>query len=590
MGKAAHSERWLLMAFFLISCGEFDNSVIGVLDSDVGEPTACSRQPRVTIGAPIFPPLQVGRAWVGWLHIEGAAAGDVEWEVSGLPDGFWFNPEHTLVAGIPLLAGTYDVGVVARSKKCPELEDAQTYKLQIAPVCIDDCGPDVSCEESNPGVLRAYVSGVEPGSTFAGNGLIVESVNTLRSPDADTTHQMVLSNPESVNKEKIVIYYSLPGGVPLRLHGGAVVDLRYIRGAHDDHYLFLTVDQLTRFVAYIGHLSRDEIVQRCPRNDSFAYCRLPLIENVPMGCDEHVTCNGRQRLALDVPTVPKVEEPDGTGEYESLETSRLLPGQAGKLPNHTIIRVVDAWQGPVGDKCSPAYALPYFRSFYIVALDWKDSCSYSEIYPVFEDTGSGIPTVGVYESRVLFPLEYQSVVKFTWSRELPMKDVLVDVDVDQANRFWVDMPMAGDYRIYASQNVQLDNGTVMKPCAGPAARIVGVYPTADVRIEVVWSVPTTHGTGEPPVDLELVVGSESAMAGSVDKLKIIEMQTPLTAQSVVVTFPQVKGLNEVTTLIRIWLDGSLVHEQEDKLLPGDKWAVGVVGADVPGGFATQWSQ
>ena len=589
--------------------------------------TSCADTLKLEAQAPLLPAGVVGVPWYGFLRHEADEDTRVVWAAQwradapedrgtrekgwqeGLPAGLSLVAELGLLSGRPLQAGRFALRLTASVVGCEDRQatieaffgvdlpcDPAIEKCVATPSCqsasfgplavrvfhscVSSLTPCISAEDCAPGetcpagtcqaiCTKEELLPVLPGDTLAFDGLTISEANTLRGPGADTERRMVLNVPGS--KKQIVVHYTIPGGVYVPLEN-SVVDLRFIRGMHDDAYLFLTHNLDPRFVLYDGHLPPEELRWLCADSANGAKCRAPAFDLVPTSCatDEPGDCGERRLVALEM----TVDDPDPA--RPSQVEQRLIAGDVARTEGD-LIRLVDAWEW-AGSCDAPAAPLHRVR-FYTIPLAF---CSVCEAW-VDSELIAVAPTTALFEARVLFPLAYDQAT-FGWTAQLPVSGAVTHKGSPTEGDFWLEMSMVGEYRARLTCDITLDGKLFQSCLRSPAEVAVSVRSVADLRVELVWN----HVGAEPdePLAPQLHVGAQE---GEVQGLRLIAVDLDgLQTGAVEVRYEPKEPAPDIHAIVRIWradpalpAGGELVLEDLRVLHAPETWTIGRIGV---GGF------
>jgi hypothetical protein len=571
------TNQWILTlsTVALLGCGEFDNATIRSHLQDSQADLSCGQRMPVALSHPVLPPLTEGQPWAGWLHAQAPQGGTLRWEVGGLPGGVLLAPNTGMLMGTPHESGLFTLNVTVHVDGCPEAMDSQTWEIEVEPKCMEDCDIPDACGVVQRDTLIAYVVGVKAGNRVARNGLKVLSAALPRAVGSDTTHRMVLSDPTSLSKDQVVIHYTLPGGVLPPIQKDEEVDLRFIHGEHGDQYLFLTEERekpkgrRTKLAVYNGHLSADELIKQCPDSGQDTHCHITDFHIGPSSCHGWSSCGSTDLLSVEVTTMPPRSTSPGW------TSTRLMPGQAGELRNHELMRLADATTVPWDDACGTNLDVPYRLSFYIVPV-WF--CPFAEIHRVDNNDAQTAPTGAVFTGRVLYPTQYAHAV-YHWSIEGPSAVAHTPLAQDQAGHFWTELPLAGNYSVFLTTDLSLDGGQPMHACDGHlAVNRFQIPPPEGHRVELSWTPITPGGGGIQGSEPMLWVGSDHAGVPQAPMVQAVDLPAMTQSEPILVDYPPSSGM-VVRAEVRIWANGRLVFTAEQTLTPGDQWDVGLLQPD-----------
>lgn|GEM_PF-4194468 len=579
MHRRTHQWILTLSTVALLGCGEFDNATIRSHLQDSQADLSCGQRLSVALHNPVLPPLTEGLPWAGWLHAQGPQDGTLRWTVEGLPAGLSLAPDTGMVMGTPHESGPFSLNVTVHVDGCPEATDSQTWTIEVEPKCIEDCDILDTCGVVQRDTLVAYVVGVKAGDNVARNGLKVQSAALPRAVGSDTTHAMVLSDPTSLSKDQVVIHYTLPGGVLPPVHKDEELDLRFIHGKHGDQYLFLTEQRQkpkgrrTKLSVYNGHLSADELVEQCPESGQGTHCPITDFHIGPSSCHGWSSCGPTDLLSVEVTTMPLGSTSPGW------TSTRLMPGQAGELRNHELLRLADATTVPWDGACGSNTDVPYRLSFYVVPV-WG-LCAFAEIHRADSNDAQNAPTGAVFTGRVLYPTEYAHAT-YHWSIEGPSAVAQTPLAKDQAGHFWTELPLAGNYSVFLTTDLTLDGGQKMPPCAEHlAVNRFHIPPPEGHRVELSWTPLTPSAGGTQESVPMLWVGSDHAGLPQAPMVQAVDLPVLTQPEAVLVDYPPSTGV-VVQAELRIWANGRLVFTAEQTLAPGEQWDVGLLQPDNSG--------
>lgn len=564
-------------ALLTIGCGILDNTDIrGLLAAETTTTVSCAPEHPLLAAEHVLPIATAGRAWAGWLHVHG---GPARWQLSGLPEGLVLGDDSGFIHGHPVSAGVYVVTATATHTDCSTSRLTAEVEILVEEPCGGEvegappCSPVPACTDAHRDRVTAYVhsyplvsrpgavASVGPGETYAADGLTVMEANGLRDPrtSPDTGRRMILAVPGS--KDPVIIHFTVPGGVYVPIEGD-VVDLRYIRGHHDDHYLFLTAGQHSRFVVYDGFLPPEEIAARCPQNLVGDRCPMPNFAFVPMNCPRDFTCAphvGAMELLADAS--------DPTDPSKSLR--QLAPGAVARSSGQ-LIRVVDAWERSSDSACSLEDPPRYF-GFYQIPIA---ACSVAEAHAVYLDPSPAAPMVVIADARVLFPTAPE-LVACNWTFDAPDVDAAVAKGSTTATDMWLEMAAAGLYHTRVTCRVVAD-GKEYQPCNHrPADLLLLAETQLPYRIELLWP-PSPSGDG-----LQLRIGVIGAERQG-HRVFALDLEPPPGQAEVVVTYEPPPGSLPVPAVVRVLHEGVVVGREATVLQAGQSWQVGTLG---PAGFA-----
>ncbi len=386
--------------------------------------------PTVQLAAPTG---RVGQPWLGLVEV--SRGGEIEAE--GLPAGIQFDTQRLTMSGVPKAAGDYDVTVRAYPGDCPDAAGTTTETVRIQPECDGDCDVLDGCTDDVTESLDVWIDDVSPGTWLALNALKLK---------VNVPGQLVLTVPESRDKKEVVVHYALPGGPPVPWKVDTeLIDLRYYHGHHDDRYLFMKRGHSHAVLSvYRGYLPPEWFGLDCPGGPQF--CQFPLMERVPTECD----CTVMLRT----------------------EDADMLPGDVSKLGGR-LTRLVQA------SEC--AADTPWWIELW--QTDPYAPCDLTEVRTLIPP-GDTAPTAAFIEGRIL-------------PSDDPVHDITVEGIPDfpvSATKGWVDMPLAGRYRVFTQSEPK---------CPYAASVEYVVAPAKAFRIEAWWD-----GGGSVPLRM-LVDGHEA---------------------------------------------------------------------------------
>lgn len=569
---------WMLIC----ACGELDNAPIAeVLHREDVPGPACSELLPSSLGPAVAPPAVVGVPWAGFLHAVPVDGEDVPlvWTITGLPPGVALVEGTGWIEGRPSAWGIFEVTATATVLDCTA---SLEFELDVSRACdptAEACAA-LSCDQIDAAEIQVEVLrtgsdgvlvGIPPGEAFAREGLQVLVSNEHRGPGVAADRRMILVAPGS--KDQVIVNYSIPGGVNVPLEGDQV-DLRYIHGLHDDHYLFITRNGAPRFVVYDGHLPPGEIALRCPEDPLKSGCPVIDYALLPTGCAD--ACDGRRHLAVEM----TVDDPD---PRKPIQIERLLVAGEVARRGGQLIRLVSAFERGPGVDCTGLQSPLSRVAFYTIPVA---ACAVCEIVTLAEPDLFA-PTGAVFRGRVLFPFEFDSV-SYAWTAELPVDDAVLGKVPGDAGEFWLEMPLVGEYRARATCTVEAD-GKQIQSCLGRPAEVTRTAVPAEAwRVEAVWN-PVLFGASFPSPPL-LTVGDTVAEE---DGLRVLGVDlTVLAGASDIVVHHVAAGADEpaVSVHVRVWasaqpapLGAELVHDDTRILQAGQVWTVGRLSG---GGFGT----
>jgi len=545
----------VLSVLGLLACGEFRN--VGLLDAvsankDKDNPSvACGDIETLNVAVPQSLVLGRGRPTVVWLNGSTGSGAAVVWSASNLPKGVELTDSTGIIAGTPSDSGTYTATVTATSASCDSVSTTRAVNIDVVSFCsLEDCpeSPDCSGLRHESTALRVeYVPDqgptreIGPSETLARDDLLVDAV-ILNPPENAFSRTLVLSVLNS--KDVVLVHFTLPGGVFVPVTGQRI-DLRYVRGEHDDGYLFLTIEHLKRFTLYHnGILTRDELQRRCPDNPIGRHCQLPEIDWVPLDCS-HPTVMGAHSLALE--TVTAADEGPNVVRRRVGSGSGLVTG--GMLL--MLVNSVGCEGASCGDSPSPVRA-----SYYEIPSE----CAVCRISRLEAEPLFAPATELELRGDVLHP-QNATGATFTWTAEPPVTPgVLVRETNDDVVK--LNFPMVGSHTVRLGCTAK--NTKASLNSCGPSEVRLAVKQRADrpVRVEFWWLVPTVDEDPEAPP--QLTFNGDAAQEQG-PQFQVVE---PSSFGGLQVRYPAGDGPS-VQVWVRVLVDGVEESLWNETLEPGD---------------------